>query len=224
MIGRRVAGLAVIVSEMDPHLIDELTESGIPVVFYDVGTVRKNITNIRVNYRKGIERIVGYLHSLGHLRMAFVGHHALLGPISERQKSFLHAVSQCSPSVEVRTVTHADGLEGGRLATRELLATGFEPTAIVCVNDFMAVGVLRELREQDLRVPQDVSVTGFDNIKLSEFSVPALTTVHIPRQEIGHMALECLAPSSGSARVPGRDIHIDPEFVVRESTGPAKKR
>jgi DNA-binding LacI/PurR family transcriptional regulator len=224
MIGRRVAGLAVIVSEMDPHLIDELTESNIPVVFYDVGTARQNITNIRVNYRKGIEKIVRYLHSLGHKRMAFVGHHALLGPISERQKSFLNAVAKCSPPVKVRTVTHADGLEGGRLATRELLATGFEPTAIVCVNDFMAVGVLRELREQGLRVPQDVSVTGFDNIKLSEFSFPPLTTVHIPRQEIGHTAFECLIPRGDSARPPGRDIFIDPDFVVRESTGPAKKK
>jgi LacI family transcriptional regulator len=224
MIGRRVAGLAVVVSEMDPHLIDELTDSSIPVVFYDVGTARQNITNIRVNYRTGIEKIVRYLHSLGHKRMAFVGHHASLGPISERQISFSRAVALCSPPVEFRSVSHADGLEGGRLAIRELLATGFEPTAIVCVNDFMAVGVLRELREHGLRIPQDVSVTGFDNIKLSEFSFPPLTTVHIPRQEIGHIAFECLVPDRNSPKIPGRDIVIDPEFVVRESTGPAKTK
>ncbi len=223
MIGRRVAGLAVVVSEMDSHLIDELADSKIPVVFYDVGTARQNITNIRVNYRKGIEKIVGYLHSLGHRRMAFVGHHASLGPISERQKSFSQAVSQCNPPVEVRIVAHADGFEGGRMAIRDLLSGGFVPTAIVCVNDFMAVGVLRELREQGLRVPQDVSVTGFDNIKLSEFSYPPLTTVHIPRQEIGHIALECLVPGPDLARAPGRNIVIDPEFVVRESTGPPQK-
>jgi len=62
----------------------------------------------------------------------------------------------------------------------------------------MAVGVLRELREHGLRIPQDVSVTGFDNIKLSEFSFPPLTTVHIPRQQIGHMAFECLVPAHNS--------------------------
>ena len=224
MIGRRVAGLAVVVSEMDPYLIDELTESSIPVVFYDVGTARQNITNIHVDYRKGIEKIVRYLHSLGHERMAFVGHHASLGPTSERQISFARAVAQCSPPVEFRCVTHADGFEGGRLATRELLVAGFEPTAIVCVNDFMAVGVLRELREHGLRIPQDVSVTGFDNIKLSEFGFPPLTTVHIPREEIGHIAFECLVPDRRSRRIPGCDIVIDPEFVVRESTGPAKKK
>ncbi len=152
--------------------------------------------------------------------MAFVGHHTSLGPISERQKSFAHAVGQCSPPVEFRITSHADGLEGGRQAIRDLMLSEFDPTAIVCVNDIMAVGALRELREQGLRVPQDVSVTGFDNIKLSEFSYPPLTTVHIPRQEIGHIAFECLVPLPSSARTPGRTIVIDPEFLVRESTGP----
>ncbi len=224
MIGRRVAGLAVVVSEMDPHLIDELADSSIPVVFHDVGTARNNITNIRVNYANGIEKLVRYLHSLGHERMAFIGHHAALGPTGERQAAFSRTVAQCSPSGEFRSITHNDGFEGGRLATRELLSTGFEPTAIVCVNDFMAVGVLRELREHGLRIPQDVSVTGFDNIKLSEFSAPPLTTVHIPRQRIGHIAFGCLVPDSSSPRFPGRDIMIDPELVVRESTGPATIR
>jgi DNA-binding LacI/PurR family transcriptional regulator len=63
MIGRRIAGLAVVVSEMDPYLIDELTESSIPVVFHDMGTTRQNITNVCVNYRDVIETIVRYLHS-----------------------------------------------------------------------------------------------------------------------------------------------------------------
>src|SRR3954470_14147738 len=66
MIGRRVAGLAAIVSEMAPELIDELNDSRIPVVFYDVGTPRPNITNIRVDYRRGVEKVIDYLYSLGH--------------------------------------------------------------------------------------------------------------------------------------------------------------
>src|SRR5438067_338090 len=66
MIGWRMAGLAAIVSEMEPALIDELTESGIPVVFYDVGEPRKNITNVRVNYRRGVEKVIDYLRSMGH--------------------------------------------------------------------------------------------------------------------------------------------------------------
>src|SRR5579862_732423 len=134
MIGRRVAGLAAIVSEMAPELIEELTESHIPVVFYDVGTPRRNITNIRVNYRQGIEKVVDYLHSLGHRKLGFIGHHAVLGPINERMKAVTDAVARI-PSLEVRAAADTDTLEGGRQAARALLATGFEPTALVCVND-----------------------------------------------------------------------------------------
>ena len=220
MIGRRVAGLAVVVSEMEPALIEELNGSRIPVVFYDVGAPRHNITNIRVNYRRGVEKVIEYLHSLGHRRLGFIGHHAMLGPINERMKTVMDAVA-ANPPLEVRSAADADTLEGGRQATRALLASGPAPTAIICVNDLMAVGALRELRERGIRVPQDISVTGFDNIKLSEFCYPALTTVHIPRDRIGHIICECLIPGQERPDTNGDEIVIDPEFVVRDSTGPA---
>lgn len=218
MIGRRVTGLAAIVSEMAPELIDELNESRTPVVFYDVGTTRKNINNIRVDYRRGIEKLVDYLHSLGHRRVGFLGHHAVLGPINERMKAVLDAVSRI-PDLEVRTAADADTLEGGRQATRSLLSTGFGPTALICVNDVTAVGALRELRDRGLRVPEDISVTGFDNVKLSEFCYPALTTLHIPRDRIGHIIANFLLnnPEHASAA----EMVISPELVLRDSTGPA---
>jgi len=223
MIGRRVAGLAVIVSEMDPDLIAELAASRLQVVFYDVGAASRTMSNIRVNYRRGIERVVEYLHNLNHRRLAFVGHHAALGPISEREKAFVETVSKYAPGTEWRTVANQDGLEGGQQAVRGLLSSGFRPTAIICVNDVMAVGVLREVREHGWRVPEDISVTGFDNIKLSEFSYPPLTTVHIPRDRIGHLAFGMLVPESARGNVPGREIVIEPELVLRDSTGPAPR-
>ncbi|HVN04989.1 MAG TPA: LacI family DNA-binding transcriptional regulator [Bryobacteraceae bacterium] len=221
MIGRRVAGLAVIVSEMNKELIDELAGSKLRVVFYDVGTSGRTMSNIRVNYRRGIERVVEYLHNLNHRRLAFVGHHAALGPLSEREKAFVETVSRYSPDTEWRTLTTHDALEGGQQAAREILSSGFHPTAIICVNDIMAVGVLREVRERGLRIPQDISVTGFDNIKLSEFAYPSLTTLHIPRDRIGHLAFGMLVPESARGKAPGREIVIDPELVLRDSTGPA---
>jgi DNA-binding LacI/PurR family transcriptional regulator len=221
MIGRRVAGLAAIVSEMEPALMDELSDSRIPVVFYDVGLPRRNVTNIRVNYRRGVEKVIDYLHSVGHRRLGFVGHHAVLGPINERLKTVNETAARF-PSMEVRTAADTDTLEGGRQAARQLLSTGYTPTAIICVNDIMAVGALRELRERGIRVPQDISVTGFDNVKLSEFCYPALTTVHIPRDRIGHIIFDRLAPKPDRPEAPlENEIVIDPEFVLRDSTGPA---
>jgi len=221
MIGRRVAGLAVIVSEMENVLVQELIDSEIPVVFYDVGPSTRNITNIRVNYRRGVERVVDYLTALGHRRLAFVGHHSSLGPINERYRAVLDVLARVAPDAEIRESADSDSLEGGRQAARSLLSSGYAPTAIICVNDLMAVGVLKELRESGLRVPEDISVTGFDNIGLSEFCYPALTTVHIPRDRIGHILFSILAPEGKDSDSEGREIVIDPEFMVRESTGPA---
>jgi len=152
-----------------------------------------------------------------------LGHHSTLGPISERRKTFLETVARFSPNTEGQIVAAADGLEGGRQAARELLSSGFQPTAILCVNDFMAVGALRHLRDQGIRVPEDVSVTGFDNIKLAEFCSPALTTVHIPRERIGQTIFGNLVPDQASDRLSGQEILIDPELVVRESTGVARQ-
>ncbi|MES1261457.1 MAG: LacI family DNA-binding transcriptional regulator, partial [Acidobacteriota bacterium] len=137
MIGRRVAGLAAIVSEMDETIVQELTDSQIPIVFYDVGTAGGNITKIRVNYRKGVERIVEYLAALGHQQLAFVGHHAVLGPIDERRRALLDTVQTVCPHATVRMAADSDSLEGGRQGVRELLAGGVTPTAIICVNDVM---------------------------------------------------------------------------------------
>lgn len=222
MLGRRVAGLAVIVSEMDPGIIQELCSLKIPVVFYDVGTPTKNISNIRVDYGRGIERAVCYLHSVGHRSMAFVGHHSALAPTGAREKAFRATVAQSSPQVKSMVVSGSDSLDGGRRAAREIFDSGFKATAIVCVNDFVALGVLRELRERGLRVPHDISVTGFDNIKLSEYSAPPLTTLHIPRDTIGDLVCQSLCVAEPGQTLAGHETIIEAEMVLRESTGPSK--
>lgn len=218
MIGRRVAGLAAIVSEMDPRLIAELNEYRIPTVFYDVDTPGPNIANIRVNYRRGIEKVIAYLYSLGHRRVGFVGHHATLGPISERQRAVLDLVAHYS-DFHVDIAADEDTLEGGRHAAALVLVANPAITAVICANDLMALGTLRELRDRGLRVPHDISVTGFDNIKLAQFSDPTLTSVHISRGEIGRIICDCLF---GPTTLPECEFVIDPELVSRDSTGPAR--
>jgi len=125
------------------------------------------------------------------------------------------------PHAQINVKEGVDSLDGGREAVRELLDSGLRPTAVICVNDLMAVGAMRELRARHLRIPQDVSVTGFDNIRLSEFCSPSLTTVHIPRDEIGRTIFQHLVPAPKRPRP--REILVSPELIVRESSGPAPK-
>ncbi len=218
MRGRSVAGLAVIVSEMEPTLIKELADDEIPVVFYDVGIPSANSTNIRTDYARATRRVVEYLYSLGHRRMAFVGHHSTLGPLNDRQRSFDDAVRNCCADARCVTMVDRDSPHGGEQATRRLLATGFGPTAIMCVNDFMALGAMKALRDAGLAVPGDVSVVGCDNISLSGFACPPLSTINIPRERIGHLVGEALMVDGDACPLWGREILIEPELIVRDST------
>jgi LacI family transcriptional regulator, galactose operon repressor len=218
MIGRRVAGLAAIVSEMDPGLIAELKEYRIPTVIYDVGAPGPHIATIRVNYRRGMEKVIAYLYSMGHRRLGFVGHHVALGAINERRRAVLDAAERWS-DLRVETAANQDSLEGGRRAARRLITSNPALTAIVCTNDVMALGALRELRDNGLRVPHDVSVTGFDDIKLAQFSDPCLTSVHISCEKIGRVICDRLF---GPPALLERQFVIDPELVLRDSTGPAR--
>jgi DNA-binding LacI/PurR family transcriptional regulator len=223
MIGRRVAGLALIVSEVDDLIVEELTEGEMPVVLYDVGKAGGHITKIRVDYRRGVERVVDYLTALGHSDLGLIGHHSALGPIMERCNAVLHRAQATNSTATIRQVSDSDSLQGGRRAAAELLSTGRPPSAIVCVNDLMAVGALLEIRERGLQVPRDVSVTGFDDIELAKFCYPPLTTVHIPRDEIGHTVFRSLARNDSANAAVGREFAIAPELVVRDSTGPARR-
>jgi DNA-binding LacI/PurR family transcriptional regulator len=218
MLARRPAGLAVIVSEMEPSLVDELRRSKVPAVFCDVGSTGPTSWKIAVDYRAGMQRIVEYLRTLGHRRMAFVGHHASLDPLNARQSTFVEVMQASRPALEYTVVSADDSPDGGRRAARDLLAARRRPSAILCVNDFMAIGVLRELADRGLSVPRDVSVTGFDNIGLSSFTCPRLTTADVPRERIGRTVFSLLVPEEGK-RAPEVDLAITPELIVRESTG-----
>jgi DNA-binding LacI/PurR family transcriptional regulator len=225
ILGRRVAGLALVVSENVPPIV-ATNAAGLPVVLYDGGAHRlKNAVNIRANYKGGMQRIVEYLHDLGHRRMAFLGHHTRLGPLHERRQAFMSIAETYAPRVKVMAVENVDSLAGGQQAMREVLDSGFRPTAVACVNDLMAFGALRELHVRGLSVPGDVSVTGFDNIALSEFARPALTTADVPRETIGRLIFDALVAPSGADRALSRaEVVVETELIVRESTARPRAR
>ena len=107
LLGRRLAGLALVVSEIAPELLDELSSNQLPVVFVDVGQPRRNDTQIRIRYDRGMHRAVSYLYNLGHRRLSFVGHHIGVGPIHERRGAFLRAMRRF-PDIQYSVASAAD--------------------------------------------------------------------------------------------------------------------
>ncbi len=217
MLGRRVAGLAIAVSETLPKQLLASVASRVPTVCFNVGDGGEDLAHINLNTHKGIQKLVEHLYSLGHRRMAYIGHQRSLKTTEERRAAFVHHATRLHIEHATAGVNEQDSWEGGRDAVRELVKRGFNASAIVCVNDITAFGVLRELRNRDFLVPGDVSVTGFDNIAISEFSCPSLTTVHIPREHIARMMFRMIT-SADDPSLP-REYMVDPEIVIRESTG-----
>jgi LacI family transcriptional regulator len=221
MLARRIAGLAVVVSEMDPAARALVSAAGIPVALYDASVSGENLVCVRTDYGKGMRRMVEYLCSIGHRRMAFVGHHTRLEPLHDRRHAFVRATKAYSSQAESVVAAGHDSPAGGYQAARQVLASGFRPSAIVCVNDFMALGAIKAVRDCGLGVPGDVSVTGYDDIGLAAFTQPALTTVHVPRTRIAHLIYHALTSQSEGNSAGSRDIVIDPDLLVRDSTAPA---
>jgi DNA-binding LacI/PurR family transcriptional regulator len=194
-----------------------------PVAVYDAELPGRRGCSVRFHYEKGMRQLVQHLHALGHRRMAYIGYPLQLGPTDERRDAFVAATKELRVTERYLAVRRESDLSSGRDAARELLSMEFVPTAILCVNDLVAVGVLRELQSRKISVPDDISVTGFDNIEISEFSTPSLTTINIPRDRIAAALFRSLSSADVEALRNSKPYLIDPQLIVRESTGNAPK-
>jgi DNA-binding LacI/PurR family transcriptional regulator len=111
--------------------------------------------------------------------------------------------------------------EGGLAAGAAIAKLSPRPTAVMAVNDLTAVGVLKGLLKAGLRVPDDISVTGFDNTRLAEYSNPSITTVDVHRDMLGQMAADALHELSAASKPHGREYQISAELILGDSSGPA---
>jgi len=220
MMEHNVRGVAVMTSEISLRLIHELARRRIAVTFLDLAPVRSYMSNLRIDYFSGVEQIVKYLHTNGHRRIAFIAGR----PRLKSNLARLQAYEKCMQDLglELGPIMRGDlrfegGLEAG-LAIAELIPM---PTAVVAVNDLTAVGVIKGLLKAGCRVPQDVSVTGFDNTRLAEYSNPSITTVDVHRDMLGKMAADALHELSRSADPQGKEYQIPAELILRDSSGPA---
>jgi DNA-binding LacI/PurR family transcriptional regulator len=220
MMEHKVRGVAVMTSEVSSRLIHELARRRIAVTFLDLAPVREYVSKFRIDYFSGIKQIVEYLHKQGHRRIAFVAGRPRLKSNVARLQAY--EKSMLALGLEPGPVLPGDlRFEGGLAAALSIAKLSPRPTAVMAVNDLTAVGVIKGLIKAGCRVPQDISVTGFDNTRLAEYSNPSITTVDVHRDMLGHMAADALHELSCSANPQGREYQIPAELILGDSSGPA---
>ena len=222
-IERKVAGVAVMTSEMKKELIDELAHRKVPVVFLDVGEAGMQMSNLRVDYEEGIEQAILHLAALGHQRIAYISGKVDIRSSRRRLEAFQRTMRQLFPNVPELIFYGNFKIEGGQRAASEILATGAGnlPTAVIAANDLTAIGAISQFESAGLSVPRDISVVGFDDIDFAALTRPALTTINLPRNELGRRAVEMLIRILENPEERGVEVRIPTNLVIRQSTAPA---
>lgn len=217
---RRVAGTIMLgITPTDPR-VQSLIEAGIPTVFIDGMGQGKHALFVRSNHLDGARQVAEHLLALGHRRIAFIG-----GPIvdlaaMERLLGFQQALATMGIALDPGLIRQTGwNTEDAYQAATLLLGERRDFTAIVAGSDLMAIGILRALHEHGLRIPEDISLTGFDDVLLSQYTTPPLTTVRQDRETMGKEAMQRLV-----RLIEGQEtasLVLPTHLVVRQSTGPA---
>lgn len=227
MMQRKVDGVAIMTSEMEDRLIKVFSHRNIPMVFMDVGQLGPGISRVRVDHAAGVTMAMEHLIGLGHRKIAFISGPLDLFSARTRFQAFLQTLEvhglKRDPSLIQEANHRADG---GHAAMLRILNSGAKPTAVVASNDLTAIGAMGAIHERGLRIPEDISIVGYDDIQLSAYTQPSLTTLRLPRIEIATAAFRALynllQPKTKKSP-PGEDYDIQPTLILRQSTGPAAK-
>lgn len=205
---------------------------GLPTVAVSGHTRLEGIVNVQVDHDAAARLALGHLAELGHRRIAFFKGHPGSADTEDRWRAIHRAAEsqglEVSPELSLQlsgdpggeTFSPEEGYEEGYAFGRKLLDRGVEFTALFAFNDVSAIGSMRAFLDAGLRVPQDVSVVGFDDIQSAAFLSPSLTTVRQPLRQMGETAARILLDRL-SGEAPGPEVvTVEPELMVRESTGP----
>jgi len=180
MFERSVGGVAILTFGGEAPLIDILTARNIAVFAVDADPPRPLLKTIQIDYEHGIRQAVQHLAALGHERIAFIGGPQQLKTAAMRK----FAVQQCMKEIDLELLPELlvggdHTIDAGVKALSILATMRDRPSAVLCSNDMTAIGVMRAAFDLGLNIPQDLSVIGFDDIRLAQFMTPPLTTVQL---------------------------------------------
>lgn len=218
---RHCDGIIVLGDMRDqPRLLEDLTSSHVPVVALWQGSALEGVATIDIDNRGGIAAAIDHLVALGHRRFGFIGGYPHFD-IVERQAGFVDHLSALGLQPRVEHVLAASNNPGsGSESFRTLITLPDAPTAIVTGTDQVAIGALHAAHALGVAIPDRVSIVGFDDIPITAYTAPPLTTVRQPIGEMAELAVDQAVerPEPGSHRV------FSPTLVIRQTTGPVPTR
>jgi len=221
LVGRGIDGLMLIGESHDPRVYKLLISKEVPYV--NTWTYRQDSDHPCVGFdnEQAAHQIATYLLDIGHSRFAMVagitnGNDRALNRVSGVKRALRERATRILPE---HYNEWAYEIGEGRKATNYLLATPEPPTAIVCGNDILALGALFECQAQGIRVPRDISITGFDGLNIAAQVEPPLTTMHIPSDEMGRKAAEYLLALLNGNPVADK-TRLEANLIVRKTTAP----
>ena len=223
MLERKVEGVAVLTFGEEEPVLDQLSFHDVPIVLAEFKLTEPKASTIILDYSTGIRAAVAHLTALGHRKIGFLaGPHKLHSAIT-RQNEFQYAMQESEIPMQKKWIIECDHtLKGGVAGFGKLQVLSTRPTAVICSNDMTAIGVLRAAYLQGLRVPQDLSVIGLDDIDFAEFTLPPLTTIRLSRTDLARAAFDALRQHAENAGKSGlqREFLVSTSLVVRGSTAP----
>jgi LacI family repressor for deo operon, udp, cdd, tsx, nupC, and nupG len=191
---------------------------GVPVVAMCEAIEGASVPQIEVDNRAGARRMTEYLAELGHRAIGYVSGPAANVLEKERFAGFREGLAKAGGIFDAAFVWQGDyKLDSGVAVARRIVASARRPTAVFCSNDEMAIGLIRGLASAGLRVPEDMSVAGFDDIEFAEMAGPPLTTIRQPRRELGRNGASALLELL-HGRTPSPRIRLRTELIIRAST------
>jgi LacI family transcriptional regulator len=220
-----VRGIIISPIGPEPEALLRLSGDGIPVVLIDHPRGRLDLCAVAVDDVLGGQLAAEHLISLGHRRIAFLGDTIGPGPVARRREGVRTALAAAGldPAealLDVRMRLHPPPLvDAAAAAVAQILAASPPPTAVVCLNDTAAIGLLDGLHAAGVRVPAEISVVGYDDLPFARRLEPPLTTVSQPKYQLGHVAADLLLDEARPDHA-HREIRFQPSLVVRSSTAP----
>ena len=221
---QRVDGIIVTSSRVGALYLPLLSEMMVPIVLVNDQHPGAFVHSVMICNQDGSRAVTEHLVGLGHRRIAYIGDQFGYQSDTERFAGYREALNAAAIPFLPELVVRGDGKpEAAMRAMDELLALKGPPTAVCCYNDMSALGAMRSIHMQGLRVPEDISIAGFDDLFVASYTQPPLTTVRQPMRRMGQLAMENLIKLMSGQESVVR-IKINAELIVRESTATVSTR